>query len=96
MSGIDFVYGTFLWITGACFVNMYSVCPPVMWENPLYNSNPFLIRLSSRSYYTGQLGFTYYLMLLNFSLNEDAILECLKFDYTNMKFLLHISWVNWS
>lgn len=78
MSGIDFDYGTFLCITGACFANMYFVCPPVMWENSSYNSNPFLIRLSSRSYYIGQLGFTYYLMLLNFSLDEDTILECLK------------------
>lgn len=35
-------------------------------------SNPFLVRLSFGSHYTGRLGFTYYLMLLNFSLNGDS------------------------
>lgn len=37
VGGIDFVYGTFLWITGACFVNKYFFYPPVMWENSLYS-----------------------------------------------------------
>lgn len=36
VGGTDLAYGTFLQITGACFVNMYFFHPPVTWENSSY------------------------------------------------------------
>lgn len=55
-------------ISSTCNSFSLLLCGKILLAN---FSNLFLVRTSFRSHYTGQLGFTYYFMLFNFSLYED-------------------------